>query len=257
MGRHLSDMSIEETLMRSTKSSGGLARGAMRNDDSLKVWLHTATHKAVISEEMAKVYQKITKKRDVDSMFSHSNTSPTAMARDQAIVANLVEFFKDTGVFDRNREPEKLVSLGSGIIDTDGKCNPEKARDQGEEIHKQLDGKPYTTPVSRKLMITNFAAETPVVRVGEKRLDCDIYKLFTRLLLIGGRECGVKECLQYELTQHPLSLYKPDGGVRKKDKSELGRYFRDMMEEVTDSPPCDIVVIDGGWLLFQVGSNFP
>ena len=60
-----SGMSIEETLMRSTKSSGGLARGAMRNDDSLKVWLHTATHKAVISEGMAKVYQKMTKKMDL------------------------------------------------------------------------------------------------------------------------------------------------------------------------------------------------
>ena len=70
-----SDMSIEGTLMRSTKSSGGLARGAMRNGDSLKVWLHTATHKAVISEQMAKVYQKMTKKREVDSMFSHSDTT--------------------------------------------------------------------------------------------------------------------------------------------------------------------------------------
>ena len=95
------------------------------------------------------------------------------------------------------------------------------------------------------------------MRVGEKRIDCDIYKLFTRLLLIGERECGVKERLQYELTQHPLSLYEPGGGVRKKDKSELGRYFRDTVEEVTDSPPCDIIVIDGGWLLFQVGSSFP
>ena len=39
-----SDISIKETLMRSTKFSGGQARGTMRNYDSLKVWLHTATH---------------------------------------------------------------------------------------------------------------------------------------------------------------------------------------------------------------------
>ena len=70
--------------------------------------------------------------------------------------------------------------------------------------------------------------------------------------MIGEQECGIKTCLKFELTKVPLALYVADRGVRKRDKSELGRYFRDRLQNVVLRDPSTVAVIDGGWLFYQV-----
>ena len=47
-----SDQTIEETLMRKAKSNGGLTRGRMRNENSVKIWAGTFSHLKLLSDLM-------------------------------------------------------------------------------------------------------------------------------------------------------------------------------------------------------------
>lgn len=253
-----SDLCIEQTLMKNAKSSGGLAHGALRDHNVVKTWMMTVPHTSEVSDRMRPVYQEMKKKRKAKKAAPETTTSNGVISasekRDRAILLKLIECFKDNSPFSTNIDPSTLVSLSSGMIDTT-KCNPEKAEDVGESIQENLDGKPFITPVQRKDMIANLNTLKASVRVGDKQIDCNHEKLFTRLLLIGERECGVKDCLEYELTPYPLALYEPNGGVRSKSKSELGLYFRERLDStgrINCLPLSGTAFIDGGWLLFQV-----
>ena len=163
--------------------------------------------------------------------------APSAIRRERAVIEKLIELMSDIRPFSSDRDPSHLVSLSSGIIDSEGKCDPEKTLEIGEKIQNGLDGKPYTTSLERKYVITNLATLKPTVKVGGKKIECDVLQLFTRLAMIGERKCGIKTCLKFELTKVPLALYEADGGVRKRDKSELGRYFRDRLQNVVLRDP--------------------
>ena len=47
-----SDQTIEETLMQKAKSNGGLTRGRMRNENSVKVWVGTFSHLKLLGDLM-------------------------------------------------------------------------------------------------------------------------------------------------------------------------------------------------------------
>lgn len=47
-----SDQTIEETLMKKAKSHGGLTRGRLRNENSVKVWVGTFSHLKLLGDLM-------------------------------------------------------------------------------------------------------------------------------------------------------------------------------------------------------------
>ena len=51
-----SDQTIEETLMRKAKSNGGLTRGRMRNERSVKVWAGTFSHLKLLGDLMEEMF---------------------------------------------------------------------------------------------------------------------------------------------------------------------------------------------------------
>ena len=162
-----SDLSIEESLMRYSKSSGGLSHASMRNDDALDTLLLIATHTADVSQIMETRYEQM-RPGYVDKK-KHPDEAPSAIRRDRAVIEKLVELMSDIRPFSSDRDPSHLVSLSSGIIDSEGKCDPEKTLEIGEKIQNRLDGKPYTASLERKYVITNLATLKPTVKVGGKK----------------------------------------------------------------------------------------
>ena len=54
------DITIETTLMREAKSSGGLSRGRFRNKSAHKCWVQTLNHFSFIHQELEGVMNKQT-----------------------------------------------------------------------------------------------------------------------------------------------------------------------------------------------------
>lgn len=50
-----SDQTIEETLMRKAKSNGGLTKGRMRDESSVKLWTGTFSHLKLLGDMMEKM----------------------------------------------------------------------------------------------------------------------------------------------------------------------------------------------------------
>ena len=85
--------------------------------------------------------------------------------------------------------------------------------------------------------------------MNEKDIVIDSFTIFNRLVFASERESTLEESLQYDLTAMPMSLFNNEQMMRKANKAALVVDFT-----VTFSNPFSPLIIDGGWLLYQVTS---
>ena len=230
------DMSIEESIMRHSKSSGGLTHGTMRNfETSLKTWFAFSQCTSSVSGEVERLIDFLTRSRGPSAPYAHPDTKKSARSRDTGVVKEITQLATDWAPFDSARDPEELVSLSTGLVDKVGACNPEKARELGEAFLPEMDNKPYLTTIQRSNKVTTLASLKPSVRVGTTTIGQDQInplRLFHRLILIGSRESSVEDCLEYELTPHPMSLFDTNGYMRPRNKSTFGALLKGRLEVV-------------------------
>ena len=91
--------------------------------------------------------------------------------------------------------------------------------------------------------------------MNEKDIVIDSLTIFNRLVFASERESTLEESLQYELTAMPMSLFNNEQMMRKANNAALGQYLKTVVDcTVTFSNPSSPLIIDGGWLLYQVTS---
>ena len=102
-----SDISIEQTVMKSAKSSGGLTGGRMRTKNSAhNLWCTTLDHMSSINHLMG---SSISAKSVKDA--PHIDARKMSMRRDSAIFDNLMLWFTDNDPFDSSREREQCYGV--------------------------------------------------------------------------------------------------------------------------------------------------
>ena len=72
-----------------------------------------------------------------------------------------------------------------------------------------------TATMKTSLKVKPLANLKKSVKVKGKRVYIDHMKLFTRLMIIDKREVALQECLSYELTQLPASLFEANHDKHK------------------------------------------
>lgn len=82
-----SDQTIEETLMRKAKSTGGLTRGRMRNDNSVKVWTGTFSHLKLLGDLMEEMIKGKPRTR------THTDLGPQRQEKDSHCVQLISDWF--------------------------------------------------------------------------------------------------------------------------------------------------------------------
>ena len=83
----------------------------------------------------------------------------------------------------------------------------------------------------------------------------DPLKYFNRLVLVADRKTTIEECLTYELTVLPMSLFDQYQMMRKSDKVALGRYLKNINQCTLKSCSFMIpLVIYGDWFIHQLSS---
>ena len=158
-----SDLVIDQTLMRSVKSRGGLTRGRGINESVQHMWVLTSNYSASMHDAMTNLTGIVTKS-------SEQHTDLRASRRKQ----NKEHGLKFTAwLQERNPsgfEDENLHSLSTGIISITSKdsINCEDAEELGLKIQKELDNLSLSAAtIKRKNQIKPLASLLNTVEVDE------------------------------------------------------------------------------------------
>lgn len=236
-----SDMTIEQTLMRSMKSTGGLTRGRGLTDSVLTKWI-------LGMPVMQKVSESIEDFVGIKSSSSeqHVDARPTRQNRDNADVQQLLGWFQSHDPFP---VVNRIVSLSTGVVGGD-EINCHKARAIGMEGLKAMVGKNFAEiSFSRKQRVLPLSAVTSSLKIANTVVPVDPMLLFQRISFTKDSQQQFKDFFAFELAPYPLSLFD-ESGMRKSKKSVLYELFTPTDDNITSG---DVrYVIDGGHLLHKV-----
>lgn len=239
------DLVIEQTLMRSIKSRGGLTHGRGVQDTLRSVWLKTMA-------ECAKIRMSMSHFLGFDRVNDeHKDVSKARTARDATDVHKLTNFLNLNSPF-RFTDDLRLVSLSSGVsAGPDDGVNCDTAETIGYEIQQSWDGEKYSEVTLRKAsLIKTLANMHNLYKLDEENSSMDANSLFHRLVVLAQSSDDVASCFTYELTPYPTALFK-DGFMRKPNKATL---YKDFCKDLTSAslPSDKVFVADGGCLLHRV-----
>ncbi len=237
-----SDMVIEQTLMRSMKSSGGLTRGRGITDSVLTRWICGSPGSTAICtslEEFAGVVF-VGGEQHVDFRLSRQQ-------RDSRDRAKIREWFNDHAPFPKLNS---LMSLSTGILGN-SKVNCHQALDIGTKTMQSFVGSKFgDMKQSKKNVVMSLASMSSSIKINGETVTVNPLTIFQRTVIAKKSEEDVAELLSYELTPFPMALFL-EGGMRKGKKSSL----YDVLP-VEDNATVDLNqstnVVDGGFLLHRM-----
>ena len=239
------DLVIEQVLMRSLKTRGGLTHGRGMTDSIRLQWVYAMPHLVAVHNAMTGLTGK------ERSGFEHQELGSARRRRDTADLLKLVQWFEDNDPFDI--EVSALRSLSSGLTAENGDgINCDDVASVGHAIQQSLDFSTVAdAKIKRKSKIKTLNDLEPAVKVGEKSFHVDPMTLFLRCVSIAQRlDEDVEQYFEYELNLTPPALF--DGHfMRHTQKSDLANtLLKDLGGEIGQH--VTRTVIDGGWLMNYV-----
>jgi hypothetical protein len=240
-----SDLIIEQVLMRSLKSRGGITRGRGITESVRLLWVSSMHRCAGLHNAMSNLTGQ--KHRTSEQ---HIELGATRVGRDNTDLEKLISWFEIHDPFDPSQTLLKSLSSGLTALDDDG-INCDDAENVGLEIQKSLDNKSVAdAKIKRSEKVKTLSDLQSGVKLDGKAVSIDPIILFTRLTALIQREEDIESAFYYELTPEPTSIFK-DGMMRKVEKSVLRNHLLDKVQP-TGIKPTAHCVIDGGALLHKV-----
>ena len=244
-----SDLTIEQTLMRSIKSRGGLTRGRGFDENVHHLWVSSISYTAAVHNAMT----------DLSGVRTATSEQHLGLGfkRRLSDYEDMVKFFKwfecrNPFAFDDSH----LHSLSTGAVSDIAKddTNCENAEALGLSIQQSLDNCNFLeAKIKKKDQLRSLSDLTRRVKIDDRNsIRLDSTRLFIRLAAIAQREEDVEEYFKYELTQQPQALFRGDL-MRKATKSSLRNVLlTDEMSCIGSDEVNGVYVLDGGALLHRV-----
>ena len=244
-----SDMIIEQVLMRSIKTSGGLTRGKGVGEVQRMVWLLSTPVCAAVNEAI----QNLSGVTYVTS-DQHKETTFYRRTRDYKDAITFIKYIIDRNPFHISND---LMSIETGEV-SGAASNVHLAKEVGTKIIKNMEGKTfldYSFTMKEKCQVM---VNTSSVRIDENIVPVDPQLLFQRLLIALSRDSDIdlNDVFKYEMSTSPASLFsEKDGLMREADKPQLSLEIWDHIhgdESVCVVPSDTSYVLDGGCLLQKI-----
>lgn len=234
------DLVIEQTLMKSMKSTGGLTHGRGVNEEQRAVWLLSRPACTAVNEAM----QTLTNVTYITSE-QHKDATPARLKRDSEDTMKLLEFLQNHNPFVKE---QRLHSISSGIA-ADQSSNAHDAKAVGENILRKMEGKPVSEYTFRRVDQVKTLAAKSIIKCGDEIVQVNPLLLFDRLVKASN---DLTADMVYEFTPHPAALFDECGMMRRGTKSSILNDDLFKVEKV--SVPANNIchVIDGGSLLYRV-----
>lgn len=238
------DQTIEQVVMRSMKSQGGLSHGRGITDSNLVTWVATIPTVMELTlqlEEFCGVEYNTTEQ--------HVDARMTRVRRDEADVALLLQWFLAHDPFPNG---QFIMSISTGVIG-DKTINCHDAFEKGTASLTTITNRPginfKNVKFQRKNRVIPLKVVNSKITVHDKVVPVSPDTIFRRIHFLKKSDKEIESYFQYELAPYPLSLFD-ETGMRKTRKSVLYDLFEPVIPEpnLTESA----IVIDGGWLLHRV-----
>lgn len=241
------DMTIEQTLMRTSKSIGGLTHGRGLSERTLTKFIACSPGYLNISEAFEEFC-------GCSIMFSEQHTELRSSRRERDLqdINKFVNWFQGHHPF---RQDNELVSLSSGFVVTKYDVNCDDAYEVGLCSMKEIEGNNFADlKVKRKNKVKTIAAVASSITVRSEDVAINPDQLFNRVICISQGTQNFKQYFQYELSPYPLSLFENNKMLRKGTKSSIMKIFDKwrVSEEEQENLINKIHVIDGGYLLHSI-----
>ncbi|PIK60573.1 hypothetical protein BSL78_02509 [Apostichopus japonicus] len=239
-----SDLIIEQVLMRSVKTDGGLTRGKGMTENQRLVWVLSMPACASTNEAMQKLSGV-----SYETSDQHKDTSAARQARDVSDTLQLIIYLTERSPF---AEKESLFNIANGMTAQEG-VNVERSREVGEKILSSMVGKSVEAFKFRKADQAVTLASRSAVKVSGKSVTVDPQLLFQRLTTVRDRYQDVPALFQYELCNYPPALFESSCLPLQPKKAVLADTLWRAMPNEQRKPSGDCqYVLDGGALLHRM-----
>ena len=244
------DLCIEQTLMRTSKSNGGLSGGRFRNGDSAhRCWVQTLSHLSMINSLMQ------TEDTSSTSRVKHRDLLKSQRFLDEKAVNAVRKWLDEMAPFSSEGHPNMLVSFSTGFVSNLGDgINPERAINIGRELQVQLDNMPPSTKLPTTAKVKSLAFLRKNMKEGDSTHSVNALMYFNRLIIFAQRELNFEICLgEYELTPLPLSLFSQKNQLmHQANKASFAQNcLKAKVGSIENRQIVHNYIIDGGWLLRQ------
>ena len=243
-----SDLVIEQTLMRSLKSTWGLTRGSGMTEHQRAAWTMSAPVSSAYNYAMQEFCETVYTTSD-----QHKDESAPRMARDKEDLAKLVAKLDQQSPFS---DEVALRNIITGIH-ADTNVNVQKLFIVGKDAVTNMEGQAVFSYSHKRTNAVKTLASTRAVTVDKER-SIDPAVLFQRFLVVSqsGDLC-LEEVMKYELSPYPPSLFEGKNLLRKPDKEPLLHTVRSHVTPSNDAilqvnPKTDHYVLDGGSLIHRL-----
>lgn len=236
----MSDQTIEQVLMRSLWTSGGLHHRGL-SESSISSWVLGMISLQSVCEQMenfAGVMCSVSEQ--------HVDVRPTRVIRDNTDTEKLDLWFSEHNPFP---EGDNIMSISTGIIG-DEKINCHRAHEIGLQMMSNICDKDFgSITFQRSKKVQTLANVNSSITIEKTRIAIDPLLLFQRMCIMKHSESDLQNHLAFDLAPFPLTLFNEEG-MRKGTKSSLYSAFTPL-QNVTFGEK-HMRVIDGGFLLHKV-----
>ncbi|KAG1667442.1 hypothetical protein GQR58_018429 [Nymphon striatum] len=240
-----SDLVIEQVLMRSMKTSGGLTRGRGMTERQRVTWLLAMPSKAEINQAMME-FTNI----NYNTGEQNKDMSNTRQERDLSDTKILISTLRDNSPFDTTNKQLQNIINGVNANET---VNVDISQEIGMKILDSMMGKTVTEfNFKRSNQAITLASKTSVHIDGED-VQVDPQLLFQRLILASKSSENMQGIFKYELCSYPAALFDSSLMLQQPQKAVLADAMWKMLSSSSNKPTGPVqYVLDGDALLHHV-----
>ena len=248
------DLVIEQVLMRSMKTSGGLTRGRGMTEQQRLLWLLSMPACAEVNQAMEAL-------TGVNFNTGEQNRDMTEarQARDWKDTLSVLAYLQERNPFDKDPSLRNIAT-GEHALSI---VNVDTAQAVGTSILSSMDGHtPAEYTFKRKDQAVTLGVKSSV-KIDGDQVQVDPQLLFQRLVIVAQKCDELESALKYELCSYPPALFDSSLLLREAKKPALADAIR---KHVGPDVPADNVVdgsqyvLDGGALLqripWSIGSTY-
>ena len=244
------DMTIEQCLMRSGKTSGGLINVTHKDSARMK-WLLSAHIVAQYSDAL----RALTQVQTGTWSEQHRDMTLSGRKHDHEDLHKFTLFLQQHSPFCQ-ADKTSLVNIATGVV-ADCRVNTDQAITVGWNVHSNLTGQRFgDVSLRRADQATTFKYMRKPVKIQNENMYMSSSEMYQRLLSIaciaGPPDTTV---FSHELAAVAPSLFHDDGTMRKTSKSQLAGHILKQMDTNRALPvegqSC-AVVYDGAAVLHRL-----
>ena len=204
-----SDLVIEQTLMRSLKTSGGLTRGSGMSEEQRSLW----TTSAPITAEYNRAMQELNSLSYTTSE-QHKDLTKARMKRDISDLEKIKTKLTSCPPFS---EDSTLRNVVNGVV-ANPKVNVTEFQYIGRKIIENMIGQPaFTYSFKQKDKAVTLGDVSAIKVAPDQSIDPAL--LFQRFLVVAKTgDLSLEDVLGYELSPFPSALFEARDVFRKPDK---------------------------------------